>query len=81
MPEPVDEEMSDTFEKLNIIDEQPGSDKNSKSYKIATLKTPIIDTIFNYVNPSLTNVPFTDKPGNLFLLAKCLKNTCGRVTF
>lgn len=46
MPEPVDEEMSDTFEKLNIIDEQPGSDKNSKSYEIATLKTPIIDTIF-----------------------------------
>ena len=26
-------------------------------------------------NPSLTNVPFTDKPGSWFLLAKCLKNT------
>ena len=77
MPEPVDEEMRISL----LIDEQPGSDKNSKSYEIATLKTPIIDTIFNYVNPSLTNVPFTDKPGSWFLLAKCLKNTCGRVTF
>ena len=23
----------------------------------------------------------TDKPGSWFLLIKCLKNTCGRVTF
>ena len=28
-----------------------------------------------------TNVPFMDKPGSWFLLAKCLKNSCGRVTF
>ena len=28
-----------------------------------------------------TNVPLTDKPGSWFLLAKCLKNNCGRVTF
>ena len=41
MPEPVDEEMRISL----LIDEQPGSDKNSKSYEIATLKTPIIDTI------------------------------------
>ena len=34
-----------------------------------------------YVNPFSTNVPITGKPGSLFLLAKCLKNTCGRVTF
>ena len=81
MPEPVDEEMSDAFEELNVIDEQPCSDKNSKSYEITTLKAPIIDTIFNYINPFLTNVPFTDKPGSWFLLAKCLKNTCRRVTF
>ena len=32
-------------------------------------------------NPSLTNVPFTDKPGSWFLLAKCLKNSCRRVIF
>ena len=34
-----------------------------------------------FFNPFLTNVPLTDKPGSWFLLAKCLKNTCGRVTF
>ena len=28
-----------------------------------------------------TNVPLMDKPGSWFLLAKWLKNTCGRVTF
>ena len=28
-----------------------------------------------------TSVPLMDKPGSCFLLAKCLKNTCGRVTF
>ena len=28
-----------------------------------------------------TNVPVMDKPGNLFLLAKCFKNTWGRVKF
>ena len=28
-----------------------------------------------------TNVPIMDKSGSWFLLAKCLKNTCGRVTF
>ena len=33
------------------------------------------------LNPFSTNVSLTDKPGNWFLLAKCLKNTCGRVTF
>ena len=33
------------------------------------------------LNPFSTNVPFMDKPGSWFLLAKCLKNTCGRVTF
>ena len=33
------------------------------------------------LNPFSTNVSFTDKPGSWFLLAKCLKNTCGRVTF
>ena len=34
-----------------------------------------------FINLFSTNVPLTDKPGSWFLLAKCLKNTCGRVTF
>ena len=29
-------------------------------------------------NPFSTNAPLMNKPGNWFLLAKCLKNTCGR---
>ena len=33
-----------------------------------------------FINPFWTNVPLTDKPGSWFLLAKCLKSTCGRVT-
>ena len=33
------------------------------------------------INPFLTNIPLTDKPGSLFSLAKCLENTCGWVTF
>ena len=32
-------------------------------------------------NPFSTNVPLMDKPGGWFLLAKCLKNICGGVTF
>ena len=28
-----------------------------------------------------TNHPVMDKPGSWFLLAKCLENTCRRVTF
>ena len=32
-------------------------------------------------NPFSTNVSIIDKPGGWFLLVKCLKNTCGRVTF
>ena len=34
-----------------------------------------------YLNPFSTNVLFMDKPGSWFLLAECLKNTYGRVTF
>ena len=36
---------------------------------------------FKELNSFSTNVPLMDKPGSLFLLAKCLKNTCRRVTF
>ena len=33
------------------------------------------------INPFPTNVPLMQKPGSWVLLAKDLKNTCGRVTF
>ena len=33
------------------------------------------------INTFSTNAPLMDKPGSGFLLAKCLKNACGRVTF
>ena len=33
------------------------------------------------LNHFSTNVQIRDKPGNWFLLAKCLKKTCGRVKF
>ena len=41
------------------------------------------DRILTYfgVNPFSTNVVFMDKPSSWFLLAKCLRNTCGRMTF
>ena len=37
--------------------------------------------IIEQVNLFSINVPFMDKPGSWFLLATCLKNTCGKVTF
>ena len=37
---------------------------------------------YNYqVNPFPANAPLMEKPGGWFLLAKYVKNTCGRVTF
>ena len=50
---------------------------DSKKYEVPLLfrQTNII------INPFSTNAPLTDKPGTWFLLAKCLKNACGRVTF
>ena len=33
------------------------------------------------INQSQANVPIIEKPSGWFLLAKYLKNTCGRVTF
>ena len=44
--------------------------------------TVLLMVIYGFaIDPFSTNVPFTDKLGSWFLLAKCLKNTCGRVTF
>ena len=37
--------------------------------------------MYVFLNPFLTNVRLVQKPGSWFLLAKCLKNTYGRVTF
>ena len=34
-----------------------------------------------FIHQFSTNVPLMGKPGCWFLLAKCLKNTCGRVIF
>ena len=36
---------------------------------------------YTRINSFLTNVPLMDKPDSWFLLAKCLKNTSGRVAF
>ena len=36
---------------------------------------------FQIFNPFSTNVPLADKPCSWFLLAKCMENTYGRVTF
>ena len=33
------------------------------------------------VNPFPANVPIMEKPGSWFLLAKFVKNACGRETF
>ena len=33
------------------------------------------------LNPFPANVAHMEKPGSWLLLAKCVKNTCGRVTF
>ena len=49
----------------------------SNTQQIDYLKIPGLQLL----NPCSTNVPFTDKPGSWFLLAKCLKYTCGKVTF
>ena len=34
-----------------------------------------------FYNPFPVNAPVMGKPGSWFLLAKCVKNTCGRVKF
>ena len=35
----------------------------------------------NPINSFPANVPIMEKPGTWFLPAKCVKNTCGGVTF
>ena len=44
-------------------------------------KQKVNDKATSKLNPFSTNVPLTDKPGSWFLLAKCLKNKCGRAIF
>ena len=53
-------------------------------FNIMTEDYPVVLQMLSkgfFINLFSTNVPLTDKPGSWFLLAKCLKNTCGRVTF
>ena len=59
-----------------------GSDnfRNSSYKEERSVLTRVSRLSFRY-DPFSTNVPLTDKPGSWFLLAKLLKNTCGRVTF
>ena len=38
-----------------------------------------IQNFATIINPFPANVPIMEKPGGWFLLAKCVKNTCGRV--
>ena len=68
MPEPVDKEISNAFEKLNIIDEQPYKKKCSESsefgifkpQRLATIdhikdishKRPDLDAIFDFIKKS-----------------------------
>ena len=44
-------------------------------------KMKCLQSIRTVFNPFSTSVPLMDKPGDWFLLAKCLKNTRGRVIF
>ena len=40
-----------------------------------------MSTYEKYVNPFQANVSLMEKPGGWFLLTKCVKNVCERVTF
>ena len=44
-------------------------------------KVYLSSCLFQLFNAFSVNVPLMDKPGLWFLLAKCLKNTYGRVAF
>ena len=45
-----------------------------------SLYRDIYKKVSHAINLFSINVPLTDKPGSWFLLAKCLKNTCGKIT-
>ena len=50
---------------------------------LGSTSTEIRDTLFLHegIKSFSNNVPLINKPGSWFLLAKCLKNTFGRMTF
>ena len=48
---------------------------------VATDNALLYSSLITHSNRFSTNVPIIDKPGSSFLLAKCLKNNCGRVAF
>ena len=52
--------------------------RNDLRYLLVSLPQEMQDLS---INPFLTNVPPTEKPGSWFLLAKSLESTCGRGTF
>ena len=41
----------------------------------------IVNQNSSFFNPFSANIPIIEKPGSWSLLAKCVKNACGRVTF
>lgn len=45
LPDSVDKEMRNAFEKLNVLDEQPCSDKNSESSELNTFTLQILAAI------------------------------------
>ena len=63
---------------------------NSEHFSFSKFNYQTIKKVFFFIsypprlpdiNPFSTNVLLMQKPGSWFLLAKCLKNYCGRVTF
>ena len=50
-------------------------------FSLKTLSLVLKLIVLPSINPFSTNFLLTGKAGGWFLLAKCLKNTCGRVTF
>ena len=51
-----------------------------KSQLVSPFPLPLV-FVKNSFNPFSINVPLMQKPGSWVLLAKCLKDTCGRLTF
>ena len=61
-------------------DESEDQDSEDESQERSHRVHAPLEGFVTVINPFSTNVPLMDKPGCWFFLAKCLKNTCGRVT-
>ena len=66
---------------LNQREKMTNSFINSKSFYFPLIWMFISKGCNKRIDPFSTNVPLMDEPGSFRLLAKCLKNTCGRVVF